>query len=262
MLHPNTESVYFCIRKISEKEKEMNATANTYTYNVVPENIDSLGRITVPALCGHMVNAIGQNIRVEGFGIDVMSKINRSWVLVRSAFEIDYRPRLYSPITVSVWPVSKGGITYYRCLRLQTEQGMEIGRGTTEWCMMDILSRRPVTPDEDFHRFGSGFSLPCESPKRIRDFSPQRVDHRMVGYSECDFNGHLNNTRYVEMLYDLLPDEMAAAWSPVRIDINYRKEVKKGAQLSLGLSKETDAEYLFIATSEGQTLCSARVTST
>lgn len=60
---------------------------NVYAYSVVPEEIDFKGRITVPSLCGHIINAIGQNIRKEGFGIDVMAKENRSWILIRSAFE-------------------------------------------------------------------------------------------------------------------------------------------------------------------------------
>ena len=47
---------------------------NVYAYSVVPEEIDFKGRITVPSLCGHIINAIGQNIRKEGFGIDVMAK--------------------------------------------------------------------------------------------------------------------------------------------------------------------------------------------
>lgn len=71
---------------------------NTYEYSVVPENIDFKGRITVPAMCGHLINAIGQNIRKEGYGIDVMARANRSWVLMRSAFEIDCRPDLYAPL--------------------------------------------------------------------------------------------------------------------------------------------------------------------
>ena len=168
---------------------------NIYAYSVVPEEIDFKGRITVPSLCGHIINAIGQNIRKEGFGIDVMAKENRSWILIRSAFEIDQRPALYSPLFVSVWPVSKGGISFYRCIRITDENGKELGRGTTEWCMIDIASRRPIYPGDDLDVCGRHFSLPCEGPRRIQDFAPDMTDSRKVGYSECDFNGHLNNNR-------------------------------------------------------------------
>ena len=240
----------------------MTEAINTYEYSVVPENIDFRGHITIPALCGYIINAVGRNIRAEGYGVDVLARENRSWVLVRSAIEIDARPGLYAPISVSVWPVSKGGITYYRCLRLLEADGTEVGRATTEWCMLDIASRRPVTPETDFQNCGRHYGLPCDSPRRIRDFAPQVTDERRVGYSECDFNGHLNNTRYIEMFYDLLPEEMIETCSRIRIDMNYRKEVGRGARLSLGLKRQDRDEYLFMARSGDQTLCSASVTST
>ena len=36
----------------------MDCNMNTYEYSVVPEEIDFKGQITVPSLCGHVINAI------------------------------------------------------------------------------------------------------------------------------------------------------------------------------------------------------------
>ena len=239
---------------MTKRKKSM----NTYEYSVIPEEIDFQGKITVPALCAHAINAIGQNIRVEGYGIDVMAQENRSWVLLRSAFEIDSRPGLYEPIYVSVWPVRGSGLTYNRCVRLKDAEGREIGRGTTEWCIIDRTSRRPVFPSLALDSSENG--IPCRSPRRIRDFDPEVRDGRRVCYSDCDFNGHLNNTRYVELLYDMLPEDQLNRPTPLRLDLNYRHEVRRGAEVSLGLKREHSDEYLFIARSGEQTLCSAALT--
>lgn len=240
----------------------MTGDINTYEYSVVPEEIDFNGQITVPSLCGHIINAIGQNIRKEGFGIDVMARENKSWILIRSAFEIDDRPGLYAPLFVSVWPVSKGGLSFYRCVKITDAGGRELGRGTTEWCMIDIASRRPIYPGDELDLCGKAYSLPCDGPKRIGDFAPDTTDMRKVGYSDCDFNGHLNNNKYVEMLFDMLPEEVVEGRSGLRLDLNFKKEIRKGADLSLGLKQEHDDRYLFIARSGEQTLCSASVMRT
>ena len=232
---------------------------NTYEYSVVPENIDFKGQMTVPSICGHIINAIGQNIRKEGFGIDVMASSNRSWILLRSAFEIDQRPSLYDRLFVTVWPVLGSGLTYYRCVRITDGNGNELGRGTTEWCMIDISTRRPYFPEVNPDADVKGFTLPCSNPRRIRDFSPEIVDVRKVGYSECDFNGHLNNTRYVELIFDLLPEDLIDTDSPIRLDINFKKEVRRGEDVSFGLKRQNRDECLFIARSSEQTLCSASV---
>lgn len=230
---------------------------NTYEYSAVPENTDFNGRITVPSLCGQMISAISQNIRVEGYGLDVMARDNRSWILIRSAFEVDSRPELYSNIYISVWPVLGNGLTYHRCVRATDGQGRELGRGTTEWCVIDKSTRKPVFPD--IQDSGMSMGIPCRCPRRIRDFMPEIVNLRRIGYTDCDFNGHLNNMRYVDMMFDMLPDSVVAEQAPLRIDINYKHEALRGTSISTGLKYGSPDEFLFIARASGLTLCSASV---
>lgn len=233
---------------------------NTYQYSVIPENIDSRGQITIPRLCGTIVNAIGQNIRVEGYGIDVMARDNLSWVLLRSAFEIDTRPKLYSTMYISVWPVMGSSLSHKRCIRILDQEGQEIGRGTTEWCIIDRVTRRPVLPglsSETNTQYQELGSIPCKAPKRIKDFDPELKSERTVCFSDCDFNGHLTNTRYVDMIYDLLPESVLNSRAAVRLDINYRREAPRGIKISTGLLCSSPEEWLFIARDDSQTLCSA-----
>lgn len=231
---------------------------NTYKYSVAPENIDFKGQITVPSICGHIINAIGQNVRKEGYGVDVLAKRNLSWVLIRSAFEIDTRPGLYSPLCIDVWPVAGNGLTYNRCVRICDNRGFEIGRGTTEWCVIDIVSRKPVVVSLNFKESVS--DIPCKGARRLKEFALEHTEERKVRYSDCDFNGHLNNTKYIDLLYDMLPDEMLQSKEPVRLDINYKHEVRCGETISAGLHQKTPWEYLFSAKSGANTLCSASIT--
>ena len=228
---------------------------NSYEYSVAPENIDFQGHATIPSICNSIINAIGRNIRVEGAGIDVMKAANRSWVLLRSAFEIDERPRLYDMFNVMVWPVKGGGLTYNRCVKITNDEGEEIGRGTTEWCVIDIDSRRPINPDLGLSTVD--VPVPCRSPRRITDFVPDMSRTSEIGYSECDFNGHLNNGHYIEMFYNLLPKELISNGLFTRIDINFRHEVREGDNVTFGVKKASDEEYLFIARNGNGTLCHA-----
>lgn len=231
--------------------------SNTYNYIVNPENIDFKGHITVPSMCEYAVNAIGQNIRIEGYGVDVMKRERRAWVLLRSAFEIDQRPGLYEKFDITVWPVAGNGITYNRCVSFTNDKGQEIGRGTTEWCIIDLESRRPLFPELDLS--GIDKCIPCRSPRRIKEFIPEAIESRKIVYSDCDLNGHLSNIRYVDMLYDMLPENIINSPAPVRLDINYRHEVRLGEKMSIGLKNNSNNEFLFIARNNEQTLCSARL---
>lgn len=234
----------------------MDQIVNTFEYSVAPESIDYQGHATVPSICGDIINAIGRNIRKEGCGIDVMRNAGRSWVLLRSAFEIDERPMLYDNYNIKVWPVKGKGLTYNRCVLLTDSEGEDIGRATTEWCVIDIDSRKPIFPElgltEDVD-----IPVPCRSPRRILDFLPDFTRIKEVGYSECDFNGHLNNTHYIEMFYNLLPDRVLSSGLLTRIDVNFRREVHRGDEVAFGVKKKSDEEYLFVAKTGGDTLCNA-----
>lgn len=233
----------------------MKNAVNTFEYSVSPENIDFQGCATVPSMCGSIINAIGQNIRREGCGVDVMNKAGYSWVLLRSAFEIDERPRLYDPYNIKVWPVKGGGLTYSRCVTLTDDDGEEIGRGVTEWCVIDLKTRKPVFPELDLTDVD--IPAPCRAPRRIGDFVPELSKDTEIGYSDCDFNGHLNNTHYIEMFYNLLPDAVLSNGLLARIDINFRREVHRGDNVSFGVRRKSDDEYLFVAKAGDSALCHA-----
>jgi acyl-CoA thioesterase FadM len=234
---------------------------NSYEYTVAPENIDFQGHATIPSMCNSIINAIGQNIRREGAGIDVMRAAKRSWVLLRSAFEIDDRPGLYDLFNVFVWPAKcKGGLTYNRCVKITNDEGEEIGRGTTEWCVIDIDSRRPINPDLGLTTVD--IPIPCRSPRRMTDFVPELSKTAEIGYSECDFNGHMNNGHYVEMFYNLLPKDIISSGLFTRIDINFRREAHEGENVTFGVRKASDEEYLFIARNGSGTLCHAALRTT
>lgn len=229
---------------------------NTYRYSVAPEEIDGNGRITVPRLCNNIINAIGRNIRLEGYGIDVMASEGKTWMLIRSAFEFDLRPVLYDDIDISVWAVPGSGLVYSRCVKLIDGRGREIGRGTTEWCVVDKQARRPVRSALLF-KDAASLGFPCDKPRRIHEFDPESVSERRICYSECDFNGHLNNNKYVEMFYNILPETVQFSTAPVRLDINYRHEARMGAEVALGLKRSLPDEFLFLARTDGDVLCSA-----
>ena len=227
-----------------------------YEYSVTPETVDLSGHSTVPSMCRSVINAIGHNIRREGCGVDVMKLSRRSWVLLRSAFEIDERPRLYDLFNILVWPAKgRSGLTYNRSVRITDAEGSEIGRATTEWCVVDLDTRKPVFPDLGLE--SSDVPVPCRSPRRLKDFLPDFSRIKEIGYSDCDFNGHLNNTHYIEMFYNLLPENVLSTGLFTRIDINFRHEVRRGDAVDFGMKKVSDEEYLFIARSGGSTLCQA-----
>ena len=56
---------------------------------------------------------------------------------------------------------------------------------------------------------------------------------RTVRFSQLDRNGHMNNTRYLDWLADLLPSDFHASHKVQEFTLCYLNEAKEGEEISL-----------------------------
>jgi acyl-CoA thioesterase FadM len=65
----------------------------------------------------------------------------------------------------------------------------------------------------------------------------ENVGSRKAAYSDIDFNGHMNNARYVEWIQDIsdrdFGQQALVGAKTMRLDINYLSEVKLGETIEL-----------------------------
>lgn len=226
-----------------------------YIHTVSPEELDYSGRATVPALYKIIIGSIGQEIRRNGFGVDTLSDQGLTWALARCSMEFSSRPALYEDIVIEVWWGEENALSYGKCIRVTGNDGREICKGVTEWCVLDKESRKPVKPDL-LPRDISG-EKPCSSPKRIRPFLSSIKHLSRVGYSECDFNGHLNNARYIEMFFDLLPQKFVSALQKARLDVNFRREIACGSTTEAHIMDNGFDDYAYCLYFDGAPACCA-----
>lgn len=247
---------YFHTSSITNKfaEKTEDMQTGKYIHTICPEWLDANGKATVPSLYRLMVNSIGTEIRESGYGIDVMAKDNLTWALARCAMEIRERPALYEEVSVEIWPGKASALCHDRCARMLGQDGRVLCSAVTEWCVLDKDTRRPV--EKTFIGGESDREYPCPGPSRIKPFITDSSTGKVVCYSDCDFNGHLNNSRYIDIFYDLIPLE--AATSTGRLEVNFKREIRIGSLTESGVSRTEDG-YEFCMYGDGQLACCARL---
>ncbi len=69
---------------------------------------------------------------------------------------------------------------------------------------------------------------------------PRRRAERRAGYSDIDYNGHVNNARYVQWIQDILPMEPLLNAASLRLDINYLAELRHGEKAGLASAELMD----------------------
>lgn len=232
---------------------------NFYKYSVQPEDVDQTNLSTIPSLYRKVISAISNNIRKEGYGVDVLSKKGQTWVLVRCGMEIIKRPELYTDLSIAVWKGDEDSICYSRNVEIYGPAGELLGCGITEWSIMEKDSHRLVVMNLESPLESK--TVTCKRPRRIPQFEGGHTEYGQVGYSECDFNGHLNNCRYVDWFFNLLPERATSLSSRIRLDINFKKEIFKGADIIASIKELCNGQIDFCLRQSCGIACLASLSS-
>lgn len=156
------------------------------------------------------------------------------WVISRMKVELD-RPISYDEhIRLTSAPEKMLHMIYPRRYRILDSDGKVIGRAVALWMLIDAKNRRFCMPGTT-HVIIDGPDKPENEtyPEGLKSFTPTRETTRRVTYSELDLNGHVNNTRYLNWIDDLLPDEVHKKGSIQSIQLNFQKEIQADTEVRL-----------------------------
>jgi acyl-ACP thioesterase len=170
-----------------------------------------------------------------GVGRSAMAGAGRGWVLSRISVVLEKRPKYREEITVRSWPRGWEKLFAKRDYDILGSAGEIVARSRSGWLIVDLKTRRPIRPQpivDPLPKNEGLDALPEIVSLGARDnLTPQ--GERTAYYSDIDYNGHVNNTRYVQWIQDVTnPDALAQADS-LRLDINYLNETKLGEKTEL-----------------------------
>lgn len=169
------------------------------------------------------------------------------FVLTRLNVEIRRLPELGEEVTLLTWHRDSKGAQLYRCYQLLDGRGEVLTEGVSAFALVEVDSHRPLRPTV-FEQFGiephperrNG----CPDPGRLRP--PEGLEEsgeRRIYWSDTDYNGHLNNTVYADILCDFVPGGLDSR-EIAGFSIAYEKEALEGERLDLRAAERTDESGL------------------
>lgn len=128
-----------------------------------------------------------------------------AFLLSRISIRIYSQLHAYDPFDSETWIVDGHSAATTRCFRILRE-GEVMAEGVSLWALMNIREHKLLRASTFDHGFpgDEAISLP-ELPVRFPVPAVQDMTHvgeRRIVYSDLDYNGHMNNTRYPDMLCD------------------------------------------------------------
>lgn len=204
------------------------------TYQISAIHVDCYGRAKPSTLLYLAQEAATGHCDVLQLDWDTLAKRNLFWAVVRSRVQINRLPVLGETVTVQTWPMPTTRTAYPRAVSISDEDGNELVRIVSLWVLMDTKSRTMVMPRKSGVDV-AGQLRGCElaAPGSIVPKPGANVVTRRVGYTELDRNGHMNNTRYLDWVDDLLPSEFHKSHCVREFTICYLSEARENQQVQL-----------------------------
>ena len=212
-----------------------------YSFRVDDLSVDRFGRLKLSCVLFAAQEAAARHSALLGAGQTDLDEKNLFWAVTRHKVQISRLPRLGQTVRVQTWPMPTTKTAYPRAVVALDAEGGELFRVISLWVLMDKTRRALVLPGKSGVRVEGlvrGGELAVPHSLVPRGFS--RCTERTVTYSCLDRNGHMNNTRYMDWVEDLLSSDFHSL-SPAReITLCYASEALEGecVQLHWELSEE------------------------
>jgi medium-chain acyl-[acyl-carrier-protein] hydrolase len=196
--------------------------ADTYTCKVQCQvnDADLYGRMKLSSLFVILQNAAMEHQK-ELFPADGMPE-TWTWMVVRYHMEISRMPAYGDEMVLETWPGRYRHGLFPRYFIMKDRDGKETVRASAVWVLAGMRTRKMVLPGKmKMPETVRETDIPL--PGRTVQEETDRSCSFTVPYSYCDMNGHMNNTRYYDLLADLLEDKDFEAEI---IDSEYLHELK------------------------------------
>lgn len=177
------------------------------------------------------------NLQCREYGMDLTDlhhKEGKGFLLSRIMVKVFSPLHAYEDIEVRTWCIDNKSYDFIRCFAVYKGDEM-MALAVSHWALLDIHEKKMIRTT-DFRRDFPFGELPDESvlPKRVRipnTLEMEEAGQRTIVYSDLDFNRHMNNTKYPDMICDFLPS-MDGRWV-TSLSLSYLREAAFGDTLTV-----------------------------
>jgi medium-chain acyl-[acyl-carrier-protein] hydrolase len=169
---------------------------------------------------------------MAGYGPNDIKKTGITWVLLDWKVQVIKRPKYGDKLNVSTWGRLMKKVYTYRDFTIYDENENLLAIGTSKWVLVDTQTRKITKISNDVKE---KYTIEEESVFNIEELDklkPPEEYSKEIEYTvarrDIDFNGHMHNLYYLDLAYEVLPEEVYDQRPFDNFRIQYKREIKYG----------------------------------
>jgi len=206
----------------------------TKRFYVSSHDVDVNNHIKPSSLQRFMMEAAMNQMKDRKPSYGELFAKDQAFILTRVTIEIFHQIEQYTEIDVQTWNCPAKGVTFNRCFEICCE-GRLMARAQTVWGVVSHETGKLWKSSEvDISNYESEEELAMTLPTRFRfpkGLNFEAAGTKRVRYGEVDMNMHMNNTYYVDVLWDYIPDILNKEVTSV--SLRYHAEAPLGSELEI-----------------------------
>lgn len=215
-----------------------------HKFRITSYDVDCDMNLAVDKLLGYMQDTALRQTNEMGIGLEYLGQRNFFWALSKILVRISRMPKWDEEITVRTWARPHDIFTQPREFEIEDSAGSVIVRATSSWIILDGATGKFLKLeqfDERLHYLENKVAIDGTAPKiRKPDFDTAPSAFFKVRRSDLDWNHHVNNTKYIQWLFDSEEFANVCTSSLAEISVNYVSQTRLGEEYSIQ-TKETEA---------------------
>ena len=206
----------------------------TQNFEITDHYVDCFGRMTPESILLMIQEVAGKHCTALSVDYDTLAKRRMFWAVTRHRVQVSRLPQLGENIRVETWPMPTTKVAYPRSVVAYDAAGNECFRAISLWVLMNLDTRSMILPGKSgISVVGSLRGLELPSPGSLALMDHTQTRQRQVCFTDLDRNGHMNNTRYLNWVSDLLPSAFHQEHEVKEFTICYHAEAREGQLLDL-----------------------------
>lgn len=208
------------------------------SYRLLSSDVDAQRRLRLSRLFTFLQEASIAHTTALGMGREKTLDRGLLWIVTLQQVKVDRLPVYDEDVKLLSWPGETMHLYFPRYYRMEDREGRTLLTGSALWALMDRENRKLVFPeDHGVHIDGERGERPLGLPAVPKPAQGEERDVFTVPYSYVDLNGHMNNTRYLDLSEDRMPADLRQrALREIRAE--FSGEAKLGEAVTLTAQRQ------------------------